>query len=72
MRIVVGSDHAGVVLKATVCEVLRGLDAVTVADVGVHSHAVSVDYPDIAVEVARVLQQEQADRGILILSLIHI
>ncbi|MHB1710268.1 MAG: ribose 5-phosphate isomerase B [Acidimicrobiales bacterium] len=51
MRIVIGSDHAGFILKGMVVQYLhhQGHD---VTDVGTHSE-VSVDYPPICADVAR-------------------
>ncbi|MEM7495544.1 MAG: ribose 5-phosphate isomerase B [Myxococcota bacterium] len=66
MRIVVGSDHAGVVLKISIREHLCKLDGITVVDVGADSETPAADYPDITVEACRALQQGQVDRGILV------
>jgi ribose 5-phosphate isomerase B len=64
MRIALGADHAGVVLKH---EVKRLLDALGIAydDCGTFTEA-SVDYPDVAVDVARRVADGRADRGILV------
>jgi RpiB/LacA/LacB family sugar-phosphate isomerase len=64
MRIVVGADHAGYILKQEVGEALRqaGHD---VLDVGTNSTA-PVDYPDSAEAVARAVTSGQAERGVLI------
>jgi len=64
MRIVVGSDHAGYILKQEVGEALRqaGHD---VLDVGTHSTA-PVDYPDSAEAVGRAVMDGRAERGVLI------
>jgi len=64
MRIVVGADHAGYILKQEVAEALRqaGHD---VLDVGTNSTA-PVDYPDSAEAVARAVTSGQAERGVLI------
>jgi ribose 5-phosphate isomerase B len=51
MKLVVGSDHAGVDLKRVVAEALR-TDGHHVIDVGSDDAAVPVDYPDYAVAVA--------------------
>jgi ribose 5-phosphate isomerase B len=64
MRIAVGCDHRGVHVKQKVVELLGKLTH-EVVDVGVDSQE-SVDYPDIAAEVARRVSCGQADRGILI------
>ena len=64
MRLHVGADHGGVALKGRVVEHLRaaGYD---VTDVGTHSEE-SVDYPAIAVEVARAVAKGDADLGVLV------
>ena len=63
MRIALGADHAGVVLKEQIKKLLdeRG-DAYE--DFGTHSTD-SVDYPDYAVKVATAVAGGQYDRGIL-------
>ena len=64
MRIAIGADHAGVVLKDQLKQWLieRGE---TVDDVGTHSTE-SVDYPDYATTVARAVASGAADRGVLV------
>jgi ribose 5-phosphate isomerase B len=64
MRIALAADHAGYHLKQ---ELLARLTQCghAVVDLGTHSEA-PVDYPDSAVAVATVLQQGQADRGIIV------
>jgi ribose 5-phosphate isomerase B len=64
MRIAVACDHAGFPLKATVLDELAqfGIESM---DLGVDSPA-QVDFPDYAERVGRALQQQQAERGILI------
>ncbi len=64
MRIVVGTDHRGFLVRERVVELVRrlGHDA---EDVGTFSGE-PVDYPDIAAQVARMVSSGQADRGILI------
>lgn len=64
MRVVAGSDHAGLSLKKILVERLRS-QGVVVDDVGTHDSA-SVDYPDYAAEVARRVAGGQADRGLLV------
>jgi RpiB/LacA/LacB family sugar-phosphate isomerase len=63
MRIAVGSDHAGYVLK----EELKDFIASTheIVDVGAHSTDPS-DYPDFAEALAIEIVENRADRGILI------
>jgi ribose 5-phosphate isomerase B len=64
MRLVVGSDHAGFVLKQEIAEDLRtrGHD---VLDVGTCSTE-PVDYPDSAEAVGLAVTDGRAERGVLI------
>ena len=64
MRIAVGSDHRGVDMRAKLIELLARLGQ-EVVDVGSHGHE-DVDYPDIALVVARKVSSHEVDRGILI------
>ena len=63
MRIVAGSDHAGLELKGILVEHLRVLGHV-VQDVGTHT-AESCDYPAFAADVASAITEGQADWGLL-------
>lgn len=64
MKVAIGSDHGAVHLKE---ELKNLMDEMGVAyeDVGTHSEA-SVDYPDIAVEVAKRVMSGAAQRGIVL------
>lgn len=64
MRIVIGSDHRGFLLKREIIGFLRELEQ-DVLDVGTYSTE-SVDYPDYAQAVGEALLEGRADRGILI------
>jgi ribose 5-phosphate isomerase B len=64
VRVVIGSDHAGFVLKETIKALLGGM-GVPCEDVGASS-AASSDYPDFAAAAARVILDGRADRGILV------
>jgi ribose 5-phosphate isomerase B len=64
MRVAIGADHAGVVLKDTIRQRLE-TQGVEVKDFGTHSTA-SVDYPDIAAAVAKAVAGGEFDRGILV------
>lgn len=64
MHIAIGSDHRGIHVKAKLVESLRQMGH-DVVDAGAHAET-SVDYPDIASEVASAVSQETAERGILI------
>jgi ribose 5-phosphate isomerase B len=63
MRIVVGGDHAGVILKADVARLLLELGH-EVRDFGSNS-AEPVDYPDYCIPVAEAVARGEADRGII-------
>lgn len=62
--IAIGADHGGVALKAALAEHLRQAGH-TVTDVGTSSTE-PVDYPDIAVAVARLVALKKVDAGIVI------
>ena len=64
MKIAIGADHAGFVLKEELRKALqdKGLEVV---DVGTNS-ADSTDYPDYAGAVAHQVADGSADRGILV------
>jgi ribose 5-phosphate isomerase B len=64
MRLAIGADHAGYLLKAHVRVLLenRGHDVV---DVGTNSTE-PVDYPPICAEVGRLVAVGEVDRGIVI------
>jgi RpiB/LacA/LacB family sugar-phosphate isomerase len=64
MRIVVGSDHGGYVLKQDVADGLRR-DGHDVLDVGTDSEE-PVDYPDFAEAVGAAVIAGRAERGVLI------
>lgn len=64
MRLVVGSDHAGLDLKMALIDRLR-VEGHVVEDVGTHTHA-SCDYPDIAHAVTDKVTRGEADRGLLV------
>ncbi len=64
MRIAVGSDHRGVDMRAKLVELLTRLGE-EVIDVGSYGHE-DVDYPDVALIVARKVGGGEVERGILI------
>ena len=64
MRIAIGSDHAGYLLKQHVIGTLKELGH-DVDDHGTHSEE-PVDYPPICAGVARTVAEGQADRGIVL------
>lgn len=64
MRIAIGSDHAGFLLKQELASELRTA-AYDVLDVGAFSTE-PVDYPDFAEALGRAIAQNGAERGVLI------
>jgi ribose 5-phosphate isomerase B len=64
VKIAVGADHAGFLLKQEVAESLRK-DGYEVVDVGTSSTA-AVDYPDYAEKVALAVTEGRAERAVLI------
>jgi len=64
MKIAVGSDHRGFVVKRKIVELVTRLGH-EVLDVGAHCED-AVDYPDIAIPVANAVSTGGVDRGILI------
>ena len=64
MRVAIGSDHAGYLLKSHLIETLGGLGH-EVLDLGTHSEE-PVDYPPICAEVGRAVVAGRADRGIVL------
>lgn len=64
MKVIVGSDHGGFLLKSVVVKDLQALGH-EVFDAGTHT-ADSVDYPDIAKDCARLVAEGEYARGILV------
>lgn len=65
MRIAIGSDHAGVELKAAVGAYLADLGH-AVDDLGPSDPGVSVDYPDYGAAVASAVTSGNAELGVAI------
>lgn len=65
MKIAVGSDHRGFVLKGKLIRFLQQ-NGFEVADLGVHRETPPSDYPDIAARLARRVAGGAFDRGLLI------
>ncbi len=63
MKVAIGNDHAAVDLKRDLAEHLRSL-GIEVHNFGVDTEA-SIDYPDIAAEVARAVASGAADLGVI-------
>lgn len=64
MRIAIGADHGGFLLKQKLIKFLESGDFV-VADMGTHNSE-SCDYPVYGAKVARAVASGEFDRGILI------
>ena len=63
MKIAIGCDHGGIVLKPAVIETLEQLGA-EVEDLGTYTDE-SVDYPVYGLKVAEAVACGEADKGIL-------
>src|SRR3990170_2731645 len=64
MKVAVGFDHAGFLLREAVLKAVRDTGAEAI-DLGTRTPE-PVDFPDIAASVGRTLQRGEADRGILV------
>lgn len=64
MKVTVGSDHAGFERKAFIIKWLEG-KGYEVSDKGTYSED-SVDYPDFAHQVAKDIQEQVSQQGVLI------
>jgi len=65
MKVVIGADHGGFVLKQELMEGVR-LAGHEVIDVGAHRYDQADDYPDFSLAVARAVAGREADRGIIV------
>lgn len=64
MKIALGNDHAGTALKQAVLDLLNRQNH-TVINVGTNSEE-SVDYPDFAHQVGRLVNENEVEMGIVI------
>ncbi len=64
MRVAIGANHSGYLVRAMLIEQIGQLQH-EVVDLGVFDSR-PVDYPEIAVGVAELIESGQVDRGILI------
>ena len=64
MKFSIGSDHHGLDLKIDILDQIAGKGH-EIGDVGAHASE-SVDYPDVAAIVGRLVSKGEVDRGILI------
>ena len=65
MRIAIGADHGGYLLKGDIVALLQQAGH-QVADVGAHTLDSSDDYPDFTRLVGEVIQRGEVERGIVI------
>lgn len=63
MKIAIGCDHGGIVLKESVLEALKELGAEAI-DLGTYTTD-SVDYPTYGLKVAMAVKNKEADAGIV-------
>ena len=63
MKVAIGCDHGGIVLKQAVKETLEALGA-EVADLGTYTEE-SVDYPVYGLKVAEAVASGECDAGVL-------
>ena len=63
MKVAVGCDHGGIVLKKSVVDTLEALGA-TVEDLGTYDES-SVDYPVYGLKVAEAVASGQCDCGVV-------
>lgn len=64
MKVAIGADHAGFSVKNRIREYLKS-ESIEVHDFGTLSEE-PVDYPDVAVQVARAVADSDFDTGILV------
>jgi ribose 5-phosphate isomerase B len=64
MKLAIASDHGGLELKKELVDTLRK-EGHAVEDLGTHTTE-SVDYPDYAHAVAKLVSEGKAERGILV------
>lgn len=65
MKIAIGCDHGGYILKQACIDAVKSLGH-EIIDFGTNNAEVSVDYPDFSYKVAMAIIQGQADKGILL------
>jgi ribose 5-phosphate isomerase B len=65
VRVAVAFDHRGVKLRERVLETLAA-DGHDVVDLGTDTDAQRIDYPDKAAELGAALNQDRAERGVLV------
>ncbi|MFQ5509179.1 MAG: ribose 5-phosphate isomerase B [Leptospirillia bacterium] len=63
--IVIASDHAGLLLRQQIIDLVQGELGLEITDMGTFTEE-SVDYPDFGMKVAGAVSDGTAERGILI------
>ncbi len=64
MKVVIGADHAGYLLKESIKTYLNSRD-ISFTDIGTFKEE-SVDYPEFAYKVGNTILKQEADMGILV------
>jgi len=64
MKVAIGFDHAGFLLRSTALQAVRDAGAEAI-DLGTYTPE-PVDFPDIVAKVGRAIQRGEAQRGILV------
>ena len=64
MKIALGCDHGGIVLKPAIKELLENRN-IEIVDFGCYTTD-SVDYPDFALKVAEAVSTGSVDKGIIL------
>ncbi|MCR9201401.1 MAG: ribose 5-phosphate isomerase B [Planctomycetaceae bacterium] len=65
MKVAVASDHGGFPMKAQIVQLVQTLGH-EVIELGAFELQPADDYPDFAAEIGTAIQQERAERGILL------
>src|SRR5262245_58315828 len=65
MRVAVAFDHRGFRLREPVIAAVEAADG-EVVDLGVHTDAVMVDYPDVARSVGEAIRSGRAERAVFV------
>ena len=65
MKLAIGADHGGYILKKEIVDILSKIGNIEVADYGTFGPE-SVDYPDYGMKVSEAVSNGTVDRGILI------
>jgi ribose 5-phosphate isomerase B len=66
MRVALGSDHHGILIRIQLNELLKNLGHETFDHGPMDAESGPVDYPEVALEVAQKVSTGEVDRGVLI------